>query len=57
MDCGCRCVLLIIVALLLPPLAVGLLGGCSTHLWINILLCFLVWIPAQIHAIWYVATH
>ena len=57
MDCGCRCVCLIIIALILPPLAVGLTGGCSTNLWINILLCFLVWIPAQIHAIWYVASH
>ena len=44
-------VLLIILAILLPPLAVYLKSGAGTPLIINIVLCFLFWIPAIIHAL------
>ncbi|EMD49705.1 hypothetical protein EHI8A_223460 [Entamoeba histolytica HM-1:IMSS-B] len=56
MECGCRCCLWVILAIILPPLAVGLLGGCTTHFWINIILCLICWFPAQVHAVWYVAS-
>ena len=45
---------LIIVAILLPPLAVFLKKGAGKDLLINILLCLLFWLPAMIHAIWVV---
>uniref|UniRef100_A0A0N4Z3K1 Plasma membrane proteolipid 3 n=1 Tax=Parastrongyloides trichosuri TaxID=131310 RepID=A0A0N4Z3K1_PARTI len=45
---------MIILAILIPPLAVFIKGGCSVHFWINILLCFLGYIPGLVHAIWYV---
>ena len=43
---------LIILSVLLPPVAVFLKKGVGKDLVINILLCFLIWIPAVIHAIW-----
>lgn len=47
-------VLLIILALLLPPLAVGLKKGVGGPLLLNILLCILFVIPGVIHALWVV---
>jgi uncharacterized membrane protein YqaE (UPF0057 family) len=47
-------VVLIILAIILPPLAVFLKKGAGKDLVINILLCFLFWIPAIIHALWLV---
>ena len=44
-------VLLIILAILLPPLAVYLKEGAGKPLVINIVLCFVFWIPAVIHAV------
>ena len=45
--------LLAIIAILLPPLAVYLKRGrADQHLLINIVLCFLFWIPAVLHALW-----
>ena len=41
--------LLIIIALLLPPLAAFLQVGASKHLWINIILCLLMWVPGVLH--------
>ena len=46
--------LLIIVAILFAPLAVFLKKGAGKDLVINVLLCFLFYIPAVIHAIWIV---
>ena len=45
-------VLLVILALILPPLAVLIKVGLTTHFWINILLTVLGFLPGQIHAIW-----
>ena len=44
----------IIVAVLLPPLAVFLKKGVGQDLLINIVLCFLFWFPAMIHGLWVV---
>ena len=49
-------ILNLILAILLPPVGAFLQVGTSKHLWINIVLCFLFWFPAVIHAVWLVAT-
>lgn len=45
-------IVLIIIAILLAPLAVFLKKGAGKDLIINIVLCFLFYLPAVIHAIW-----
>ncbi|MDB2704956.1 YqaE/Pmp3 family membrane protein [Pseudomonadota bacterium] len=45
-------ILLIILAILLPPLAVFLKKGAGQDLIINIVLCFFFYIPGIIHALW-----
>lgn len=44
----------IIIAVLLPPLSVFLKQGVGKDLIINVVLCFLFWIPAIVHALWLV---
>jgi uncharacterized membrane protein YqaE (UPF0057 family) len=44
--------LLIIISLLLPPVAVFMKNGAGKDLIINIVLCFVFWVPAIIHALW-----
>lgn len=46
--------LLIILAILLPPLAVFLKDGIKKHFWINIILCLFFYVPGIIHALWVV---
>ena len=46
---------LIIIALLLPPLAVFMKSGAGKDLLINILLCFVFWVPAIVHSLWIVS--
>jgi uncharacterized membrane protein YqaE (UPF0057 family) len=46
--------ILIILAILLPPVAVFLSKGVGKDLLINILLCLLFFVPGVIHAIWLV---
>jgi uncharacterized membrane protein YqaE (UPF0057 family) len=43
---------LIILSILLPPVAVALKNGIGKDLIINIVLCFLFFVPAVIHALW-----
>jgi len=43
--------LLVIVAILLPPLAVGLKVGITTPFWINLILTLLLYLPGLIHAL------
>lgn len=43
---------LIIIAILLPPLAVFLKSGAGKNLLINIILCILMWVPGMVHALW-----
>ncbi|MCL4134987.1 UNVERIFIED_CONTAM: hypothetical protein GTU68_010225 [Idotea baltica] len=45
-------ILLIIASLLLPPLAVFLKVGAGKGLIINIVLCFFLWVPGIVHALW-----
>jgi uncharacterized membrane protein YqaE (UPF0057 family) len=45
-------VLLIILALLLPPVAVFLKNGAGKDLLINIVLCLFFYVPGIIHALW-----
>lgn len=45
---------LIVLAVLLPPVAVYLKAGADKDLAINVLLCLLAWIPGIIHALWMV---
>ena len=47
-------VLLIVLAILLPPLAVFLKSGAGKDLLINIILCILFWIPGVLHALYVV---
>jgi uncharacterized membrane protein YqaE (UPF0057 family) len=48
-------ILLIILAVILPPLAVLLVVGLRGPFWLNILLTLLGYIPGLIHAIWIIA--
>jgi uncharacterized membrane protein YqaE (UPF0057 family) len=45
-------IVLIIIAILLPPLAVFLKQGVGKDLLINIILCIFFWLPGIIHALW-----
>ncbi len=47
-------IVLIILAVLLAPVAVFLKKGAGKDLIINIVLCFLLYFPAMIHALWIV---
>ncbi|MBY5993373.1 YqaE/Pmp3 family membrane protein [Ferrimonas balearica] len=44
--------ILVIIAILLPPVAVFLHKGMGQDLVINILLCLFFWVPGILHAIW-----
>lgn len=41
----------VILAIILPPLGVGLKLGCGFHLFLNIILTLLGYIPGIIHAL------
>ena len=45
-------ILRIVLAILLPPVAVFLTVGIGLHFWINILLTILGVVPGMIHALW-----
>jgi uncharacterized membrane protein YqaE (UPF0057 family) len=47
-------IVLIILAILIPPVAVFLNKGAGKDLVINIVLCFVFWLPAIVHAVWLV---
>lgn len=44
-------VLLVILAILIPPLAVGLYEGITTRFWIDLLLTLLFFIPGMVYAL------
>jgi uncharacterized membrane protein YqaE (UPF0057 family) len=46
---------LILIAVCLPPVAVVLKRGFGKDLLINILLCLLLFFPGMIHALWVVS--
>lgn len=45
-------VLLIVIAILLPPLAVGLKKGVGGALLLNIILTLIFYLPGQLHALY-----
>jgi len=45
-------ILMVILSILLAPLAVFLMKGAGKDLIINIILCFLGYLPAIIHSLW-----
>ena len=45
-------VLLVILAILLPPLAVYLLEGLTTNFWIDVILTLFFWLPGIIFALY-----
>jgi len=45
-------ILRIVLAIILPPVAVFLTVGIGLHFWINILLTLLGGVPGMIHALW-----
>ena len=45
-------VVLVILAIFIPPLAVYLKTQSAKDTIINLILCFLFWIPGVIHALW-----
>ncbi|MEH6590377.1 MAG: YqaE/Pmp3 family membrane protein [Halioglobus sp.] len=47
-------IVLLIIAIFLPPLAAYLQVGATKHLWINIILCLLFFVPGVLHALWLV---
>jgi uncharacterized membrane protein YqaE (UPF0057 family) len=51
---GASDVLVLVFAVVLPPVAVVIRRGCGADLVINILLCLLGHIPGIIHAVWLV---
>jgi uncharacterized membrane protein YqaE (UPF0057 family) len=53
-EMGASDVLIVILAILLPPVAVFIRRGCGVDLLINILLCLLGHIPGVIHAVFLV---
>jgi len=48
-------VITILTAILLPPLAVFLEVGMTTHFWINLILTLLGYVPGILHAFWVIA--
>lgn len=44
----------IIVAIILPPLAVFMKSGAGKDLAINVLLCLFIYFPGIVHAVWLV---
>jgi uncharacterized membrane protein YqaE (UPF0057 family) len=44
--------LLVIIAILLPPLAVGLKEGIGMPLVLNIILTLIFYVPGLLHALW-----
>lgn len=50
-------ILEIILAILLPPLGVFLAVGCTFHLFLNIILTILGYIPGIIHALWVILAY
>uniref|UniRef100_A0A7S1Y405 Uncharacterized protein n=1 Tax=Grammatophora oceanica TaxID=210454 RepID=A0A7S1Y405_9STRA len=49
---ACSQILLVILAIFLPPVSAFLTDGCSMMFWLNLLLTFLIFFPGMIHALW-----
>lgn len=53
-DTGSQKLLLVIIAVLLPPLAVGLKAGLGGAFVLNLILTLIFWIPGVLHALYVV---
>lgn len=53
-DSSTNTLLLVIIAILLPPLAVGLKVGVGGHLILSIILTLCFWLRGLLHALWIV---
>ena len=53
-DADTNKLLLCIIAVLLPPLAVGLKEGVGGHCVLSIVLTIFFWLPGILHAVWIV---
>ncbi len=42
---------MVLLAIIVPPVAVFLKVGITKHFWINIILCLFFYFPGQIHAL------
>lgn len=51
-ETGVSTLLLVIIAILLPPLAVGLAKGVGVHLILSIILTLILYVPGLLHALW-----
>jgi uncharacterized membrane protein YqaE (UPF0057 family) len=49
-------VILVILAIVLPPLAAFLMKGLGRDFWINLILTLLGWLPGTAHAIYLILT-
>jgi uncharacterized membrane protein YqaE (UPF0057 family) len=49
-------IVLIILAIFLPPLAVFLMVGLGRDFWINLILTLLFWLPGTVHAIYLIVS-
>lgn len=47
----------ILIAIILPPVAVFTQVGLGKQFWINLLLTLLGWLPGVIHAIWVIGKY
>lgn len=47
-------ILMVLLAVIVPPLAVVIKVGLSTQFWINVILTILGFVPGQLHALWVV---
>ena len=48
-------IILILLAVLFPPLAVFFMYGFRGEFWLNLLLVIFFYIPALVHAVWLIA--
>ena len=46
----------LILAIILPPVGAFLQVGATKHLWINIVLTLLGYVPGVLHGVWLVVT-
>lgn len=53
-DTGLSKLVLVLIAIILPPLAVGLKAGVGGALVLNIILSLLFWVPGILHALYVV---
>ncbi len=53
-DADTQKLLLVIIAILLPPLAVGLKAGIGGAFILNLILTLIFWLPGVLHALYVV---